>query len=107
MGPVDPRNNDDEPYIRLRDLPREKWLPRPRGGARRLAASTIFRWRSRGANGVVLKCVRTPGGWVTRKSWVQEFFGELARRHAAPQQPPVVAGAAHARAEAELERAGI
>jgi hypothetical protein len=95
-----------EQLILLRDLPRQRWLPRPRGGAKRQAVSTFHRWRRPGVRGVRLRCIRVPSGWATTREWVAEFFEGLTRvaGEAPPQRDPT---AAHARAEQILKGAGI
>src|SRR5688572_2504569 len=102
---IDHAPGEPESYLHLRDLAKQRWLPRPRGRAKRPAISTFHRWRA-GVRGVRLKCVRTPGGWATKRTWVEEFFQELTRAQGEQALQPSPADV-HVRAEQSLDAAGI
>ena len=60
----------------LGDLPRQKCIPRRRGG-KRLHKSTGFRWVQRGLRGVRLEAIRIGGTLCTSVEAVQRFFDAL------------------------------
>ncbi len=51
-------------------------LPQMRQG-KKVAVSTLHRWRTVGCRGVFLKAVRTPSGWCTTMAAVRRFFMKL------------------------------
>jgi hypothetical protein len=55
-----------------------RYVPRRRG--RKVHASTLHRWATRGYRGVLLDAVRTPSGWCTSVKAVQRFLSALANQ---------------------------
>lgn len=53
-----------------------KFLPKNRAG-KKVAVSTLHRWRLRGSGGLKLQCVKTPSGFKTSLKFVHEFFARL------------------------------
>jgi hypothetical protein len=101
--------NGEEP-IYLRDLPRQPYMPRGRGrkGQRRpLHWSVPYRWATAGKDGVTLETLQTPSGAVVTRSAVLRFFSRLSSDNAPAAATPGQVRREHARAEAELEAAGI
>ena len=96
-----------ESPILLSDLPRHSFMPRGRKG-KRLHWSVCFRWASAGKNGVTLETLQTPSGIITTKSSVLRFFARLSRDAGKSlATTPGRTRRAHARAERELDSAGI
>lgn len=73
--------------------------------------STCHRWRLRGVNGIRLETVRMGGKRVTSRQAVERFFAATTAsvdgESTAPASAPHDRSAAIARAERELEQAGI
>lgn len=100
---IDPTS---EALVKLADVPRLRWMPKPRG--KRLHVSTIFRWAQRGVRGAVLETIRIGGTLYTSEEALVRFFerqtnpdnGETLRPSKARQR-------AITAAERELEKAGI
>ena len=91
--------------IRLIDVPKLKWLPRRRMG-RRLSKATVFRWSM--ATGNRLHTVRVGGMRCTTEAWLWEFFERQGNPGADPKAiSQEDQNAAHLKATAELELAGI
>jgi hypothetical protein len=44
---------------------------------RRVSTVTLWRWATRGSNGVILETLQTPGGRVTSREALQRFFETL------------------------------
>jgi hypothetical protein len=68
--------DEDEPLIRLAEVPKLKWLPGRRGG-RRLNVSTVFRWAQVGIKGVRLEAVKIGGTLCTSEPALKRFFERL------------------------------
>ncbi len=92
-----------ENLIRIADVPELAWLPLRRAGSR-LNIATLYRWITKGTDGVKLRAVRVGGVWCTRETWLNEFFEQSAA--AALKIKPPTPKAAQARAEHQLKRAG-
>jgi hypothetical protein len=95
--------------LRLNDVPKLKWLPRRRGGAR-LHVSTVYRWAATGVrapDGTVIKLhtVRCGGTLCCTEADVREFFASLSRHDSATATPTPAPRSPSARARA-AERAG-
>jgi hypothetical protein len=76
-----------------------------RAGRRHVSPQAIVRWATLGTklrNGerLKLKAVRSPGGWLTREDWLQEFLDTLTADRSGLTAPPC----APARAAAAKER---
>ena len=71
-----------EPYIPLRRVPNLSWLP-PRRNGSKIAQSTLWRWRTIGVNGAVLRTIRIGSTWCTTETWLRKFFEDSA----APTNP--------------------
>ena len=76
-----------------------------RGNRRPVDPSTITRWIAKGAKlrcggRIKLKAIRHPGGWLTRREWVEEFLDALTLDRSSATEPPCAA----ARAEAAVAR---
>ena len=107
--------SEQEPLIRLRDVPKLSWLP-GRGG-KRLHHSTVFRWVQRGVRGRKLQVVCIGGALATTENWLREFFERLAENHeqggdaggakSIGHRTPSQRARAVRRANAFLEKAGI
>jgi hypothetical protein len=98
----------EEP-IALRDLPREKFMPRGRGrkGQRRpLHWSVPYRWATAGKDGRQLETLKTPTGTVTTRSACLRFFAALSGGEGATVTTPGQVRREHAAAERELAAAG-
>jgi hypothetical protein len=67
----------DEAFIPLRDVPNLTWLP-PRRNGGRLALSTLWRWSTKGINGVILRTICFGSTRCTTEIWLREFFEDLA-----------------------------
>ena len=96
-------------YIPLRDVPKLRWIPRRRGGAR-LALPTLWRWSTRGVRGIRLRIVRIGSTPATTEQWLHEFFaalGEPANAVAHPAQQSAQRQREIAAAQARLAAAGI
>lgn len=76
-----------EPLIPLREVPKLKWLPRRRGGAR-LAHATLYRWATKGVSGVFLPVLRVGGQPCVTASGLRQFFADVAA--AQRGSPPVI-----------------
>ena len=98
----------EEPPIRLRDVPKIKWLP-PRRGGGRLNIATVFRWTKRGVRGVVLETICIGNTRCTSEAALVRFFQRLAMPKSTPPgtRTPAERAAAHARVTAALKAAGI
>jgi hypothetical protein len=100
--------NADEPFIRLNDVPKLKWIPgRGRGG--RIGLATIYRWVKKGVDGRKLRAVRIGAVWATTETWLRDFFECQPQQEDMPQ-PAGLDPALQRRAAAaqrDLERMGI
>ena len=82
-------------------------LPRRRAG-KKVHVATLYRWASAGCRGVQLETIRVGGTLCTSEEAIQRFCerlttGKTVSRH----EPSRQRAQAIARAEAELDRAGI
>lgn len=66
-----------EKLIRLVDVPGLPWLPTRRGGAT-LARSTVWRWATKGINGVTLETVAIGRALCTTEAALMRFLERLA-----------------------------
>jgi hypothetical protein len=78
---------EQDRLIRLHDVPKLRWLPTRRGGAK-LNVSTVWRWAMRGVRGHRLRTLRCGGTLCTEESWLREFFENLAHDGPVPGEPP-------------------
>ena len=95
-SPIDiPQRSTCEEYITQIDLQQEKLItfreaanifPCRRQG-RKTAISTIFRWATRGSNGVLLESLCTPSGRVTSVEALQRFFNKLTAKRSGECPP--------------------
>lgn len=97
----------DENLYPLMDLPRRLWMPRRDG--KLISRCTVIRWALSGKGGRRLETLMVGGTRCTCDRWAWQFFRSLTdpvddipRRMTQSQRAKD-----HARAEAELERAGI
>lgn len=97
-----------ETLIALADVPAE--LPNRRGG-RRPSVSGIYRWAQHGIRGIRLETLQCGGTKVTSIEAIQRFFERLGAATPADkpagQRTPKQRRRAIARADAELDEAGI
>ena len=101
----DPSEEQPIPLTRVPKMVR--WLPRRRKG-KRPHVSTIFRWALRGVRGIRLETIRIGGTLCTSEEALVRFFQRLSGEE--PALPTKTSRARRreiARAERELERAGI
>jgi hypothetical protein len=100
---IDPTS---ETLIKLADVPRLRWMPRPRG--KRLHVSTIFRWAQRGVHGAVLETIRIGGTLYTSEEALLRFFERQTNPdNSETRRPSKARQRAITAAERELEKAGI
>jgi hypothetical protein len=85
-----------------------KSLPPLRNG-RPVSPATLWRWKSRGLNGVQLQIVRLGGTACTTKTALREFFAavEAARNPPAPEPEPSPQPSRSTSAAEELASLGI
>jgi len=91
-----------EDVIPLREAP--DLLPRLRRG-RKVHVSTLYRWVSRGTNGVRLEAVKVGRTLVTSRQALQRFADRLTAK--AQATPPDDAAPASDETERELDRLGL
>ncbi len=78
-----------ETPIRLQDVPKIKWLPGRRPGAR-LGVATVFRWAQNGLRGVKLEVVQIGGGEMHIGSRTEKILRSprrSGRAHRYPARP--------------------
>ena len=75
----------NEDVIPLSDVPKE--LPPLRRG-RRVHKSTVYRWTSRGTNGIRLEVAKIGGTLVTSREALQRFVDRLTAKAAGEVPPP-------------------
>jgi len=111
MNADSPSAHGDDVLLPLSQVPRLKWLPRRRRGAR-IAFATIWRWSKHGVRGVKLRTVSVGDTMCTTEPWLHEFFEILGA--AKNGETPIVRNATpshrerrHRDAERGLARMGI
>ena len=63
--------------IKFSDVPKLRWLPDRRNGAR-MHASTVHRWCTTGRDGKILRFLCVGGTRCTTEEWLQEFFDPVS-----------------------------
>ena len=81
MKTIDPSCDDLRPLAGY-----ARRLPSSRPG-KRIHKSTLFRWATRGARGVVLRTSRLGSGRYTCDAWVAEFMDRLTCVDVPPDRP--------------------
>jgi hypothetical protein len=99
-----------EKYIPLRLVPDLPWLPARRKDSK-LAPSTLWRWRTTGVKGVILRTARMGSMWCTTEEWLKEFFEDSAAPNNPAERPsirtPTRRAREIARTQERLVRAGF
>jgi hypothetical protein len=70
--------DDEEPFIRLADVPDLEWIGTHRNG-RRLTYWACYDWSRKGRRGVRLKVEVLGSNLVTKESWLRAFFKAVTK----------------------------
>jgi hypothetical protein len=70
--------DDDEPFIRLADVPDLEWMGSNRKN-RRLSYWAVYDWNRKGRRGVRLKVEVLGSNLVTKESWLRAFFKAVTK----------------------------
>jgi hypothetical protein len=70
--------NEEEPFIRLADVPDLEWIGTNRKN-RRLSYWAVYDWHRKGRRGVRLKVEVMGSNLVTKESWLRAFFKAVTK----------------------------